>query len=322
MNTKSIYIMHRDYFKITVIRAKQRQSWDTPLKTHALSCCRKSTHTQHTMTMCHMWNAWVKTEGSTVRMCCHLPPHFHTAILNCLSIPLLCWGNDSGDYSSHTENVTLLLNVGKKFNETKLSKIWVWKHINWVKIQCAMKFSYCSSGKILLCGKCIKRAKNMLIVWESSGTKLFWHLQHNNFLCGCILCGFTILCNQKSFEILHVNALAVGLSLHYNTCTTILTLPREAGTLAFCRSLSWTLAICIIWLLTRGTRAPVHLTSASSEQRWAITNQLLGSRYACSCSDNSMQTRCQKCGSSTVAAKNITHLLPLTILNFQENTYT
>jgi hypothetical protein len=34
----------RDYLKITVIRAKQTQSWDTPLKTHALSCCRKSTH--------------------------------------------------------------------------------------------------------------------------------------------------------------------------------------------------------------------------------------------------------------------------------------
>jgi hypothetical protein len=121
---------------------------------------------------------------------------------------------------------------------------------------------------------------------------------------------FTVLCNQKSLVILHVNALAVGLSLHYNTCTTILTLARKAGTLACCRSLSWTLAFCIIQLLTRGTRAQVHLTSASSEQRWAITNQLLGSRYACSCSDNSMQTRYQKCGSSNMAAKNIPHLPP------------
>ena len=127
--------------------------------------------------------------------------------------------------------------------------------------------------------------------------KLFWLLQRNNFPCGNMLCGFTVLYNQKSLGILHVNALAVGLSLHYNTCTTILTLPREAGTLAFCRLLSWTLAICIIWLLTRGTRAPVYLTSASSEQRWAITNQLLGARYTRSCSDNSMQTRYQKCGS-------------------------
>ena len=167
-----------------------------------------------------------------------------------------------------------------------------------------------------------KRATYTLITPKNFGTKLFWLLQRNSFLCGDSLCGFTVLRNQKSLEIVHVNALAVGLSLHYNTCTTILTLPREAETLAFCRSLSWTLAIYIIWLLTRGTRAQVHLTSASSEQRWAITNQLLGSRYACSCSDNSMQTRYQKCGSSIVAAKNITHLLPLTNLNFQENTYT
>lgn len=284
---------------------------------------KKHTQTHDTMTMCHiMWNAWVKTDGSTVRMCCHLPPHFHTAIPNCLFIPLLSWGNDSGDYSSQTENVTLLLNVGKKLNEMKLSKIWVWKHINWIKIHCAMKFSYCSSGKILLCGKCIKRAKNILTVRESFGTKLFWLIQRNNFLCGDILCGFTVLCNPKSLGILHVNALAVGLSWHCNTCTTILTLPRKAGTLAFCRSLSWTLAIFITWLLTRGTRTPVHFTSASSEQRWAITNQVFGSRYACSCSDNSMQTRYKKCGSSTVAAKNITHHLPLTILNFQENAYT
>ena len=245
--------------------------------------------------------------------------YHHISTQHYLTVPLLCWGNDSGDYSSQTENVTWLLNVGKKSHKMKLSKIWVWKHINWVKIHCATKFSYCSSGKILLCGKCIKRAKNVLIVWESFGTKLFWLLQCNNFLCGDILCGFTVLCNQKSLGILHVNALAVGLSLHYNTCTTIQTLAREAGTLAFCRLLSWTLAICTIWLLTRGTRAQVHLTSASSEQRWAITKQLLGSRYACSCSDNSMQTRYKKCGSSTVAAKNITYQLPLTILNFQEN---
>ena len=158
MNIKSIYIMHRDYFKITVIRAKQWQLWDTPSKTHTLSCCRKAhTNTRHTMTMCHVvWNAWVKTDGSTVRMCCHLALHFHTTNFSCLTIPLLCWGYDSGDYSSQTENVSLLLNVGKKFNGMKLSKIWVWKHINWVKIHCARKFSYCLSGKVLLCGNVLK----------------------------------------------------------------------------------------------------------------------------------------------------------------------
>jgi hypothetical protein len=156
------------------------------IKSHAPSCCRT-----HTMTLCHVvWNACVEIDGSAVRMCRHFPPHFHTAILDCLSITMVCGGNDFGDYSSQTENVTLLLYVGKKFIKWKLFKILVSKHRSGKKFIVSWNFHTSQVGKSFSVRKCIKRAMYMLPVWESFATKLFGLLQHNNYLSRDVLSGF------------------------------------------------------------------------------------------------------------------------------------
>jgi hypothetical protein len=129
----------------------------------------------------------------------------------------------------------------------------------------------------------------VILVWDSVST--FYYLKGPAF--------------KRIWETLHINSLAVGVSLIYDTCATILALPNDAGILALCRSLSWTFAVCITWILTWSARAQIHLASASSEEGWAITEQVLSCMITCSCSSNIMETMHQKGGGCSLAVLNI-----------------
>ena len=129
-----------------------------------------------------VWNTSVEINGCTVRIWCHLPPHFHRLTLSCLSVPQVHGGKYLGDKTNKLRALFGHCTLGTHCKNWKFFKILMHKHTKWVKHFLGSDILVLLRWEIPWGGTQIKRATDLLILWENFGAKLFWHLRKKNFL--------------------------------------------------------------------------------------------------------------------------------------------
>jgi hypothetical protein len=72
----------------------------------------------------------------------------------------------------------------KNWTSGKFLKILMWKHSECVKHSLCCEIFMLLRWEILLCGKCIKRARYVLVILEGFGTRFFLYFRWENFFSG------------------------------------------------------------------------------------------------------------------------------------------